>query len=63
MSEYIPVVASDIHGSMRLYLLRLHRLLEFERTFNDYLIGRATAEDVKRRGKLMIKTGLPMSLK
>jgi hypothetical protein len=39
--------------------VRLHRLLEFETTFSAYLEGKATAAQVKYRGDLMLKVGLP----
>lgn len=52
-------IAPGIKGTPRLQLLRLHRLLEFQRVFDDYLVGNASAEDVRERAKKMLACGLP----
>ncbi len=41
------------------YLLQVHRLMVFEKVWDEYLTGRATAEQVRLRAKLMIEAGLP----
>jgi len=46
-------------GKERLSILRLHRLLAFERAFSDYLEGHGTAARVTERAKKMLAVGLP----
>ena len=43
----------------RLQILRLHRLLEFERVFTLYLEGKTGADHVTARAKKMLEVGLP----
>ena len=47
----------------RLTLLRMHRLLEFQTAFDDYLAGRCSASHVSMRAKKMLDAGLPSRLK
>ena len=53
------IMSKDIRGGVRLQLLKLHRLIEFEQTFTRYLESRATAAQVQYGAKLMLKYGLP----
>lgn len=43
----------------KLKLVQIHRLLEFEKVFSDYLEGKATAAQVVARAKKMLAVGLP----
>ena len=52
-------IAPGIHGRERLEVVRLHRLLEFERVFSLYLEGKVPASRVTERAKLMLEIGLP----
>lgn len=54
-----PVINSHVQGGMRLALLKIHRLLEFQDTFDKYLEGKATAAQVKDRAEKMLEIGLP----
>lgn len=40
-------------------VLRLHRLTQFQETFNKYLAGEVSAVYVKIRAKKMLAIGLP----
>ena len=53
------IIDKGIKGDARLPLLRLHRLREFQKSFNAYLAGRGSAAQVKRRAELMLQSGLP----
>ncbi len=53
-------IAPRLRGGIRLSVLRLHRLEEFERVFSLYLEGKAPATLVKIRAKKMLEVGLPM---
>lgn len=46
-------------GRKRLQILKIHRLLEFERVFSSYLEGEASASYVRLRAKKMLEIGLP----
>ncbi len=46
-------------GRARQGALQLHRLYEFEKAFNEYLIGRCPASMVKARAEKMLQVGLP----
>lgn len=59
----MTVIDHSIQGPERLALLRLHRLIEFDRVFSAYLEGHATAQEVKERAKKMLAVGLPECLK
>jgi hypothetical protein len=52
-------IATGIKGRARWKSLQLHRLLEFEKVWDDYLTGRATAAQVRDRAKKMLAVGLP----
>jgi hypothetical protein len=49
--------------SARAQLLKMHRLIEFEKAFTAYLEGRVTAAYVTTRVKKMLEVGLPNKLK
>lgn len=46
-------------GKKRVQLLKIHRLLEFEKVFSSYLEGGASASYVRQRAKKMLEIGLP----
>ena len=52
-------IAPGVKGRARLQILRLHRLLEFERVFTLYLEGKTSADYVTARAKKMLDVGLP----
>jgi len=52
-------IAPGIRGRARIRLLRLHRLIEFERVFSLYLEGKASADHVRARAKKMLEVGVP----
>lgn len=52
-------LAPGVRGPARLLLMRMHRLLEFEQAFDDYLCGKCGAEEVRLRAKKMLAIGLP----
>lgn len=52
-------IAPGVKGKARTQLLRLHRLLEFEKAFTAYLEGKATSDHVTARAKKMLEIGLP----
>lgn len=54
-----PIVPTAVRGAPRVALLRLHRLLEFERVFSLYLEGKTSAQHVRKRAELMLAVGLP----
>jgi hypothetical protein len=56
-------LAPGIRGKKRLTIIRLHRLLEFEKSFDKYLRGECTAAYVRNRAKKMLQAGLPRELK
>jgi len=47
----------------RVTLLRIHRLLEFQQAFDEYLAGRCPAAHVTERARKMLAVGLPSRLK
>ena len=51
------------NGRARLTLLRMHRLLEFQAAFDEYLAGRCPAAHVTDRARKMLAAGLPSRLK
>ena len=51
------------NGRARLTLLRVHRLLEFEKAFDAYLRGECTAAYLSERARKMLACGLPARLK
>jgi hypothetical protein len=56
----MAVIDHNIKGSKaRLNILRMHRLLRFEDTFDKYLAGQVPASYVTSRAKLMLEIGLP----
>jgi len=59
MNTHNNSLFAGVRGTARLNLLRLHRLMEFERIFSEYLEGKATATQVKARAKKMLEIGLP----
>jgi len=52
-------IATGFKGREKLDVIRLHRLLEFERVFDLYLQGKCPASRVTQRAKLMLQAGLP----
>jgi hypothetical protein len=52
-------VATGFHGKGKLEVIKLHRLVEFERVFSLYLEGKTTAAHVQARAKAMLEVGLP----
>lgn len=52
-------IATGAKGGGRYSLLKLHRLLEFERVFTLYLQGKTSAAHVTARAKKMLEVGLP----
>lgn len=56
-------VATGLKGNERLELVRLHRLLEFDKVWELYLQGKTTAAMVKERADKMLEVGLPESLR
>lgn len=52
-------VLTGVRGRQRLPILQLHRLLEFQKTFDLYLEGKATATQVRLRASKMLQCGLP----
>ena len=52
-------IAPGRKGEARLQVIRLHRLLEFERVFTLYLEGKTGADHVTARAKKMLEVGLP----
>jgi len=53
------VIGNVKNQKARLNLLRMHRLLQFEETFDKYLAGEVPASYVAARARLMLKIGLP----
>ena len=52
-------IAPGRKGEAKLQVIRLHRLLEFERVFTLYLEGKTNADHVTARAKKMLEVGLP----
>lgn len=52
-------MATGVRGNGRVRLLQAHRLIEFQKSFDDYLCGRCDAARVTRRARLMLAIGLP----
>ena len=52
-------IATGFKGNQKLEIVKLHRLLEFERVFSLYMEGRASAQQVKYRADKMLAVGLP----
>lgn len=52
-------IVTGVKGGARLQILRLHRLLEFEKAFSAYLEGKTSAAHVMARAKKMLEVGLP----
>ena len=52
-------IATGFHGKGKLEVIKLHRLVEFERVFSLYLEGKTTAAHVQARAKAMLEVGLP----
>ena len=50
-------------GKGRKTLLQYHRLYEFERAFDKYLIGECDSEYLAARAKLMLQAGIPERLR
>ena len=57
------VIPQRTHGSARKYLLKIHRLAEFEMAFDDYLAGHCSSQRVRCRARKMLQCGLPHKLK
>lgn len=49
----------DSRRVSKLRLVQIHRLVEFEKVFSEYLSGGATADQVKERARKMLAVGLP----
>ena len=52
-------IATGKRGGARFRLVKLHRLLEFERVFTAYLEGKTSADHVTARAKEMLEVGVP----
>ncbi len=52
-------IATKTRGGARYQLLKLHRLLEFEKVFSLYLQGKTTSSHVRQRARKMLEVGLP----
>ena len=55
----MTVIGNIKSDRARLNLLRMHRLLQFEQTFDKYLAGEVPASYVTARAKAMLEIGLP----
>ena len=53
------IIIGGRHTKTRKASLQLHRLLEFEKTWDAYLQGKTDAAHVTRRARLMLEVGLP----
>ena len=53
------ILTGNRHSGGRQGALQLHRLYEFEKAFNEYLVGRCPASRVKNRAEKMSQVGLP----
>lgn len=51
--------AGGTRGRVRLRLVQMHRLVQFEAAFGAYLEGKVSAEYVKLRARKMLAVGLP----
>ena len=56
-------LAPGAKGGVRLKVLQLHRLLQFQETFDKYLQGKVPASYVRLRAQKMLEVGLPSRLK
>ena len=56
-------IARGVKGKERIEILRLHRLLEFESVFNDYLEGKARDYSIVWSVDISAKGGLQSSKK
>ena len=56
-------ITTGVRGLAKLKVVQLHRLLEFERVFTQYLEGKTTAAHVKARAIKMLAVGLPGRLR
>ena len=52
-------IARGTKGRVKLQIVRIHRLLEFEKAFNRYLAGDCSADFVTYRARKMLEVGLP----
>lgn len=59
MTKRTPVLGNIKGSRARLNLLRMHRLLQFEETYDKYLAGQVPASYVASRAREMLKIGLP----
>lgn len=52
-------IFTGLSGPGRIELLKLHRLIEFQKVFDAYLAGRASSSQVKARAEKLLAVGLP----